>query len=249
MAFPATRQQFTDKCLRKLGAPVIEINLDDDQIADRVDDALDAYWERHYDGSEKLYMQHQMTAGDMANNSIPLVDAIRGVTRVLPIYGNMTSGGVNMFDIRYQYMLQNLPNFTSLSLVDYEITMMHLENINMTFNGIPGIRFNKVTHTLHLDIDWKRDIIAGQYVIIECTRILDPDIYVDVWKDPLLLRYATALLKQQWGTNMKKFEGVQLPGGITMNGQKIYDEASAEVVQLELELDEVWQEPPRFLMG
>jgi hypothetical protein len=246
---PKTRQEFIDKCLRNLGAPTVEINLDEDQIGDRIDDALDKYWMFHFNGVEKLYMKYKLTAGDIANNYVPVPTNVRSITRILPIYGN-AGATVNMFDVRYQYMLSNLPNFTSLTLADYEITMMHLENINMAFNGIPGIRFNYVTHKLYLDIDWKVDVIAGQYIIIECTSILDPDTYPELWADAYLLKYATALLKRQWGTNMKKFDGVQLPGGITMNGQKIYDESIAELELLELEMENVWSDPPNaFIMG
>lgn len=248
MPFPSNRQEFTDKCLRALGFPVLEINLDEDQIADRVDDALQKYWDFHTDGVEKIYMKYQLTANDISNTSIPIPDSVCSVTRIFPFNSGLTTS-TNMFDVRYQYMLNNLPNFTSLSYVDYEITMMHLEQLNFFFNGVPGIRFNKNTNTLYLDIDWHVDVQAGSWIIIEGYKILDPDTYSDVWKDPWLRKYATALLKQQWGTNMKKFNGVAILGGITMNGQQIYDESVAEITALEIELRDVWEEPPQFRMG
>lgn len=248
--FPTSRTEFTDRCLRALGFPVIEINVDEDQVGDRVDDALLKYWEYHYDGTEKLYMRYQVTASDMANNAIPLNDLITGVTRILPLHGaGGLNSGISMFDVRYQYMLNNLPNFTSLSYVDYEITMMHLEQLNFFFNGIPGIRFNKVQSVLYLDIDWKIDIKAGDWIIIDCFRILDPDVYNEIWKDNWIFSYATALIKRQWGANMKKFVGVALPGGLALDGKTIFDEAVAEIEKLEYDLRETYSEPAMFRMG
>lgn len=248
MAIPTDRNTFQDKCMRALGFPVVEVNIDEDQIGDCIDDALDKYWEAHFDGTQKLYLKHQFTANDIANTSVTVPNNITAITRIFPIFSALTST-INMFDVRYQYMLQSLPNFTSLSLVDYEITMMHLENINQAFNGIPGIRFNKVTNTLYLDIDWTNKVQVGSFIIIECYAKMDPDANPQIWSDKWLRKYATALLKRQWGTNMKKFNGVALVGGIMLNGQQIYDEAVNEVTALELELDSMWTEPPRFLMG
>jgi len=250
MAFPTTRDQFTDRCLRALGAPVIEINVDEDQVADRIDDALNKYWDYHHDGIEHMYLKYQITAGDVANTYIPIPDNVRGVTRILPLVGGgLTSGAINMFDVRYQYMLNNLPNFTSLSYVDFEITMMHIEMLNMFFNGLPGIRFNVKTNRLWLDIDWKVDTLPGQWVIIEASTIVDPDAYPKTWSDDWLFRYSTCLIKRQWGANLKKFNAVQLPGGIMLDGQTIYNEAEADRVALELELRDVHEEPPAFIMG
>jgi hypothetical protein len=248
--FPTTRQQFTDKCLRALGYPVIEINVDDDQVGDRVDDAIQKYWTYHFDGVEKMYLKHQITANDIANNSIPLPDAVIGVKKILPLHGaGALTSSINMFDVRYQYMLNMLPEFTSMSYVDYEITMMHLEQLNFFFVGKPGIQFNKAQNTLKLEIDWTFDVAVNDWIIIDCFRLLDPDTYTDVWKDDWLFRYATALIKRQWGTNMKKFVGIQLPGGIILDGKTIYDEAVAEVMALEYELRDIWEEPPMFNMG
>jgi hypothetical protein len=246
----SNRQDFTDRCLRDLGHPVVEINVDEDQLGDRVDDALQKYWKYHYDGVERVYFRHQITAEDIANTSIPLNSNITGVVKILPLHGGggLTSA-VNMFDVRYQYMLNALPEFTSLSYVDFEITMMHLEQLNFFFVGKPGIRFNQAQNKLHLDIDWSYDVVVGDWIIIECYRILDPDTYPDIWHDTWLFRYACAQIKRQWGTNLKKFQNVQLPGGIVMNGQQIYDEAINEIMMLEAELRSTYEEPPGFFMG
>lgn len=248
--FATTRDEFTDRCLRNLGAPVIEINVDETQVADRVDDAINKYWDYHFNGVEKLYMKYQITANDVTNTFIPMASNVRGVTRILPLVGSgITGAGINMFDVRYQYMLNNLPNFTSLSYVDFEITMMHIEMINMFFNGLPGIRFNRLQNRLFLDIDWNVDILAGQWVIVDCWQVIDPDTYSAMWSDDWLFRYASALIKRQWGSNMKKFTNVMLPGGITIDGQTLYNEAVAEIAALEFELRDTYEEPPMFRMG
>jgi hypothetical protein len=247
--FATSREEFKDRCLRDLGFPVIEINVDEDQVADRIDDALKKYWEVHHDGVEKLYYKHQVTAADIANNYITLPDRVIGVTRVFPFENTFGATSGNVFDARYQFMLNNLETFESLSYVDYEITMMHLEHLNFFFNGVPGLRFNAKQHRVYLDIDWQFDIQADQYIIIEAVGILDPDVYNAIWQDDWLFRYATALIKRQWGANMKKFSGVQLPGGIVLNGQQIYDEAIGEIAALLAELRDTYEEPPMFRLG
>lgn len=250
MAFPTNRVDFTERCLRMLGKPVIEINVDESQVADRVDDAINKFFEFHRDGVEKMYLKYQITAGDVANTYIPLPNNVLGVTKIFQVLGGgLTSGGMNMFDVRYQYMLNNLPNFTSLSYVDYEITMMHIEMLNNSFSGQPGIRFNTKTSKLWLDIDWKFDILPGQWVIIEAFTALDMDGQTKSWSDDWLFRYATSLIKKQWGANLSKFASVQLPGGIVLDGDKIYNQAIGEITMLELELRDTWEEPPMFIMG
>ncbi len=247
MSFPTTRQEFTDRCLRKLGYPVIEINVDDDQVADRIDDAIQEYWKYHYDGVEKIYMRHQVSAGDISNGWIDIPDPVIGVNRIFPV--GESSQTVNMFDLRYQLRLHDLYDFSSVSYVNYEITMMHLATLEMLFSGIPGVRFNTKTHKLYIDIDWSADINVGEYFVIEAYRLLDPDEYTAVWKDRWLFDYATALIKQQWGANMSKFNNVQLVGGIVLDGKTIWTEATEEIKELETKLRDTYEEPPRFLIG
>jgi hypothetical protein len=248
--YASTRDQFTDRCLRKLGYPVIEINVDEDQVADRVDDAIQKYWDFHFDGIEKLFMKHQITAADIANTAVPLDDSIIGVKRVLPLHGGGGLGSnISMFDVRYQYMLNELPEFTSLSYMDYEITMMHLEQLNFFFGSQPGLAFNRHQNKIVIHTDWQYDLIEGSWIVIECYKALDQDTYTDMWKDPWLFSYATALIKQQWGTNLSKFNGIGLPGGITMNGAQLYLDASTEIATLEAVLRDTYEEPPGFIMG
>ena len=173
MAKPTTRAQFKDYCLRKLGHPVIQINLDDDQIDDRIDEALQFFHDYHFDGTEKLYMKHQLTQADIDRKWIYCPDAVTFVTGVLPF--DESNSSVNMFDLRYQLRLHDLYDFTSVSYVSYEITMQHIRTLNLLFSGTPQFRFNRHQNRLMLDIDWSRDPIDNRYVVVECYRKLDPD--------------------------------------------------------------------------
>lgn len=297
-----TRTQFKDYCLRKLGHPVIEINLDDDQIEDRIDDALAFFNDYHWDGVEKMFMKHQIQQADIDRGWIHVPEPVTFITNVFPF--DESNSSINMFDLRYQLRLHDLYDFTSVSYVSYEITMQHLTTLNMLFSGKPQFRFNKHSDRLYLDIDWTRDLQVGNYVVVECYRKLEPDtkdltgtvslvsgnttvmgtgtyfdrefiegdyIYMsngdslrvskiisptqltvtsaptstaaaatmtivglsDVWNDRFLKAYATAKIKYQWGNNLKKFSGVQLPGGVTLNGKEIHDEAVEELEKLE----------------
>ncbi len=248
MARPINRQTFAEHCLRRLGAPVLEINVDDDQVDDRVDEALQKYWDFHHDGVEKLYLQHQITANNIANTYIDVPDAVIHVTKVFPLFNSGMSGNY-MFDLRYQMRMSDLQSFTDVTVIDYQLVGDYIQTLNLVFNGVPGVRFNRNTNRLYIDVNWPAKLPEGSYVIIVCERLLNPDEYTDVWSDAWLLDYATALIKRQWGTNMKKFSGVQLPGGITMNGQIIYDEAVNEIEKLEAFLRDTFEEPPGMITG
>jgi len=306
MSTPSTRAQFIAYCKRRLGHPVIEINVDDDQVEDRVEEALEFWQDYHFDGSEKLYLKHQLTQEDFNRKYIHIPDKIFGVTGVLPFQG--ASSSVNMFDLRYQLRLHDLYDFTSVSYVSYEITMQHLRTIEMLFSGAPQFRFHRHRNRLHLDINWNLDLKVGDWIVIECYGKISPDRVnltgtynittssnvitssvtsldaevitgdeayittangdvaftiggitptsmntnytfsttetgltaymlgnVDVWNDRVLKDLGTALIKLQWGSNMKKFSGVQMPGGVTLNGQVIYDEAVEEIKAMKQE--------------
>lgn len=304
MAHITTREEFKNYCLRKLGWPVLQINVDDDQVDDRIDEALQFWSDYHYDGTEKMFMKHRITQKDIDRGWIYCPDAVIFVTGVMPF--DESNSSINMFDLRYQLRLHDLYDFTSVSYVSYEITMQHIRTLNMLFSGTPQFRFQRHQNKLFLDIDWTRDLDPGQYVVVECYRRLEPEEIVltgtmsanttsntvigtgtifdqqllekdfihidgtekqvlkiisptemildgphstdesgitvtkegntDVWNDRFLKRYATALIKKQWGTNMKKFGGIQLPGGVTLNGKEIYDEAVEEAEKLEDDL-------------
>ena len=317
MAKITTRSQFKTYCLRKLGFPVIEINVDDDQVDDRIDEGL-AFWrDYHYDGTEKLFMKHCITAEDINRQWIYCPDAVQFVTGVMPF--DLSNASINMFDLRYQLRLHDLYDFTSVSYVSYEITMQHLRTLNLLFSGTPQFRFNRHQNKVFLDIDWRRDVQPGNFVIIECYRTLEPETVTltgtvsgnpssntitgtgtkfdqelapfdfitiggeqkqvgninnpttitligpptlthvnatatlegvtDVWNDRFLRKYTTALIKRQWGANLKKFAGIQMPGGVTLNGQVIYDEAIQEIEKMEEEIYMMGSLPSEILTG
>jgi len=301
MATPQTRTQFRDYCMRRLGWPVIQINVDDDQIEDRIDDALAFFNDYHWNGVEKMYMKHKITAQDISRRWIYAPDAVTSITGVLPIDGSNSS--INMFDLRYQLRLHDLYDFTSVSYVSYEITMQHIQTLNLLFTGKTQFRFNRHQNKLMLDVAWGSSVKEGDYVIVECYRKLVPDTITltgtvtgnttsntligygttfdqqviendfitigteskqirninsatqitlvdplssnvnnvtvtfagvsDIWDDRWLKKYATALIKRQWGENMKKFGGIMLPGGVSLNGKEIYDEAVEEIAKIE----------------
>ena len=319
MAKPTTRALFKDYCLRRLGHPVIEINVDDDQVEDRIDDALQFFYDYHFDGCEKIYMKHQFTQEDIDRRWIYCPDPIIFVHSVLPFDDSNSS--VNMFDLRYQLRLHDLYDFTSVSYVSYEITMQHIRTLNLLFSGTPQFRFNRHQNKLFRDIDWARDAQLGKYVIIECYRKLDPatitltgtvtgntssntltgtsttfdqeiiendfitlgdgqevqvrkinsptEIVIaantlsanvtntsmtksgvsDVWDDRFLKQYATAKIKYQWGSNLSKFAGVQLPGGVTLDGPRIMEEAQREIDKIEEEMQSYNVLPNEMFMG
>jgi hypothetical protein len=317
MAKPTTRAEFKTYCLRRLGFPVIEINVDDDQVDDRIDDALAFFNDYHYDGTEKIFMKHRITQEDIDRRWIHCPDAVTFVTNVFPFDDSNSS--INMFDLRYQLRLHDLYDFTSVSYVSYEMTMQHIQTLNLLFSGKPQFRFNRLQNKLFLDIDWSSDREVGEYVIVECYRQLQPDSVTltgtvtctntsntvtgtatvfdreilendviviggeekqvrhilspteltlyspvssnktsvslvktglsDVWNDRFLKKYATAKIKYQWGSNLSKFAGIQMPGGVTLDGVRIMQEAQAELDKIEEEMYTMSSLPSEILTG
>ena len=252
MSQPTSRTELKDYCLRKLGFPVIDINVDEDQLEDRIDDALYMYRSYHYDGTERCFLAHQVTAGDISNTYITLADSIIGVTRVFPFTGaiqsSTSSTGFNMFDINYQLRLNDFYNLTASSYTYYVIAREHLAMLDMVVTGLPPFTFHKPLHKLKIQMDWNK-FKDNAYLAFECHRIIDPETYGSVYSDIWLRHYTTALFKQQWGTNLKKYGNYVLPGGLTINGQQIYDEATTEVANLEQELRDTYEEPTPFIVG
>lgn len=247
MATITSRADLKDYCLRSLGAPVIEINVDNDQVEDRIDDAFQFYREYHFDAVEKVYLKHQMTANNISDQYIEISDAVVGVERVFPFMNKST--GTNIFDIKYQILINDLYTLMSTDLIYYTQVRQQLELINQTLVGQKPIRFNRHMNRLHIDMDWAADVVPGTYVIVECWRILDPDVFTNVYNDMFLKRYATAQIKKQWGNNLKKFAGVQLPGGVTLNGEVIYQEAIEEIRQIETEIQSRFELPVDMFVG
>lgn len=246
MANPTSRAQFKEYCLRRLGKPVIEINVDDDQVDDRIDEALAYYWDYHFDGTEKIYYKHQVTANNIADKSITLPDNIIGAVNVFSPGDALNTN--NLFNIRYQIALNDLYTLTSISLVPYYMAMQHIRVIEEILVGMKPLRYNRHRNILHIDMDWNV-MDVGQYILVEAYQVVDPDTYTDVWHDRWLAQYATALIKRQWGNNLKKFDGMQMPGGLTFNGQKIYDEAIEEINKLEQEMIVSYSLPVSDMIG
>ena len=243
----STRQGLIDYCLRSLGEPVIEINVDEQQVEDRVDEAIEHYNLYHYDGVEKMYLKHQITQEDIDQRSIPIPDYIYGVTRVFPVAAG-TGTSKSMFDLQYQLRLNDLYDLTSVSIVYYQTVMNHLALLDHTLNGLQIYQFNRRTGRLYIQEDWTLNMPLGGYILVECYRALDPNTYTSVYSDNWLKHYTTALIKKQWGSNLKKFSGMQLPGGVTIDGDKIYAEAIQEIT----ELDDIIQRkaaPLEFFVG
>lgn len=259
MATITSRNQFKDYCLRRLGFPVININVDDDQLEDRIDDAIQYFIDRHADGTQKLYYIKSLTQEDVDNRYINLDPSvttdssnnsveITGVSRIFPIYDSQAT--INMFDLRYQLRLNELYDFTSASYINYTLTQQHLRSLELMFSGEVPIRFNRHMRRLFIDWNWgKSEAPVGMVVVAECYGALNPDAYPDVWNDRWLREYATALIKRSWGANLKKFNNLPLPGNVTLNGDKIYDEANAEIKDLEERMESEFGAPLEFFMN
>jgi hypothetical protein len=322
MARPSTRQELIDYCLRQLGHPVVEVNVDDDQVQDRIDEALQYYQDYHYDGVERIYLNQQVTASRVTLTSsvagtfslgeevvgqtsglratvtnelrttstgttllvkgmevgfttgetivgqnsqatavvastnqgivdkkyLEVSDAVIGVVRILP-FSAVSTGEGYMWDVRYQLRLNDMFDLLSTSLIYYQQVKQHLSMIDDLLVGSKSFRYQRHQNRIFVDMNWSTEVTVGEFMIVEAYRILDPGTWTDVYNDRFLKRYATALIKRQWGVNLKKFEGIQMPGGVTLNGQKIYDEAVSEIDQLENEAQSTYVEPPNFMVG
>ena len=281
MAKPTTRQELKDYCYRQLGAPVLEINVDDDQADDLMDDAIQFFNERHYNGVEKMYLKHELTQADIDrgkadgtsgvgivttsvnsssvsglgtvtsnwyenSNFIPVPDSVIGVEKVFKFDSSTISSG--MFSIKYQLFLNDLYQFNSVDLLQYSMVKTYLEDIDFLLTTDKQIRFNQRQDRLYLDIDWAAEE-AGQYIVLECWRALDPTSYSQIYNDPWLKKYLTALLKKQWGQNLIKFKGVRLPGGIEFNGREIYEDGQREIDTLLEKMTSEYEVPPLDMIG
>ena len=249
MAKPNSRQTFIDYCLRSLGAPVIEINVDEDQLDDRVDEALQFYQYYHDDAIEKVYLKHEITQTDIDNGYITTNDLITDVVRILPLRDAVSS--TDMFDIRYQMHLNDIYSLGFLgSLTDYVMGQQWLALLDLVIDSDDKhVNFEKHKNRLEIFMDWSEEVEVGDNLIVECYRIIDPDTFTDVYNDYFLKRYCTALIKKQWGQNLIKFEGMVMPGGVTFNGRQLYDDAVAELEQLVEEARLNWEKPIDFMTG
>ena len=249
MAKPNTRQGLIDYCLRALGAPVIEINVDDYQLEDRIDEAIQYYQEYHSDAIVRVYRKHQVTSDDITNQYITLPDNLLFVNRIFPFSSSKHSTG--MFSVDYQIHLNDIFDLHQAEgLVHYEMTKQYLSLIDRQVNGMQQLStFSRHQNRLYIEADWSSKIGEGEYIIVEGYETLDPDTYTDIYNDMLLKKYLTALIKRQWGLNLIKFEGMQLPGGVTLNGRQIYDDAVQDIEKIEEDMQLTYEMPPDFFVG
>jgi hypothetical protein len=238
-----SRPQLIDYCLRRLGAPVTEINVDDEQISDRIDDAIEFFQEYHFDGVEKVFLKKTLDANDISNGYLEIPDAVISVLRVLPI-PNFSAFQTGMFNEEYQLRLADMDNFSTSSLINWSMQLTNYSLITHLFSIQPTMMYNRKQDRLYLETDWAGKFSAGSFLIVESYRQLDPTTWPQVYNDAFLKKYATALIKQQWGSNLKKFTGVVLPGGISLDGQTIFTEATEEITKIEEEVSMKYELPP-----
>ena len=306
MAIPNSRGTLKEYCLRNLGKPVIDINVDDDQVEDRIDEALQYFSQYHYDGIERMYLKYKVTADDVTRmranvsdfiatdkgtiqdnieleegtsttgdttgdllledgfkvlnetstgatttwteteNYLVVPDSIVSVINVFPFSDR---SNLNMFDVKYQLRLNDLYDFSSTSILHYEMTMKHLDFLDHILVGEKPYRFNQHMNRLYIDMDWEEAVSADEFMIIECYRKLDPTKYTDIYDDIFLKRYVTSLIKRQWGQNLSKFSGTAMLGGVTLNGPELFSTALAEQQKLEEEIRTTYEEPAHMQQG
>ena len=244
-----SRQTLKEYSLRRLGHPVIEINIDDSQMEDAIDDAIQFFQEYHFDGVEVAYLKHQVTQTDIDNGYLDMEAIDSNVISVTKLF-NLAVNSVNLFDVSYQLSLNDFfGTFTPGTLTNYTITKQHLEMLEDILDPEKNIRFSKVTNRLYGDFNWDDDLDVGDWLVMEAYRILSPETYTEIYNDRLLKRYVTALFKRAWGNNLSKFEGVQLPGGVQFSGQRILDESKEEIDKIEEEVHDTYELPPDFSVG
>ena len=283
MASPSNRTEFVNYCKRQLGAPVLEINIADEQVEDVIDDAVQYFQERHFDGVAQTYLKYKITQDDIDrgrasmesgkkqtgittttatadiagtdvtftyyenSNFLQIPPSVIGVTKIYHFDGTNTMTN-NMFSVKYQMFLNDIYYWGATELLTYAMTKTYLEDINFLLTTEKQIRFNKRMDRLYLDIDWG-SVSKDDYLVIDCFRQLDPNDYGRVWNDSFLKKYATALLKRQWGQNLLKFQGVKLPGGVELNGRQIYDDAEKDLEIIREQMSNTYELPPLDMIG
>ena len=280
MAQPSSRSELINYCKRQLGAPVLEINVADEQIEDLVDDAVQYFQERHFDGVGQVFLKYQLTQEDIDrgrapnntsagivtttasatiagvsttfsykenSNFLQIPPSVIGITKIYHFDGTNTTTN-NMFSVKYQLFLNDIYYWGSTEILTYAMTKTYLEDLDFLLTTQKQIRFNQRQDRLYLDIDWG-SVQVGDYIIIDCYRVLDPNDYTRVWNDSFLKKYLTSLIKKQWGQNLIKFQGVKLPGGVELNGRQIYDDAQKELDTIAEKMSNTYELPPLDMIG
>lgn len=245
MSVPNTRESFKYYCLRRLGLEVVNVNVSDNQVEDRIDEALLMWQDFNSDATFRQLYKYQVQGTDVTNQYIILPPNIIGAVGIYNVGDGMSMN--NIFDIRYQISLNDLYTLTSVSMVPYYMAFQHIELLEQLLVGLKPIRYNRIANTLYIDMDWST--LVGNYFLVDSYATVDPATYPKVWADRMLQRYATVLIKEQWGSNLKKFGNMQMPGGITFNGQAIYDEAIKERADVEDQMRRIYEKPPEPFFG
>ena len=235
MAHVTSRVELVDYCYRHLGAPLVEINMTEEQADDLVDEAIGFFRDYYFDGIEKAYVKHQIVETDMTNGYIILPDLVFGVNRVFPTAGT-TSSQTNIFDLQYQLRMNDLRDLTSTSMIYYTQVMQHISLIDNLLNTQKQFRWNKLTNKLYIDQNWSKKVAVGEWILIDCYMALDPQEAPKFWDDRYFKKYCSALFKRQWGQNISKFGGITLPGGVTIDGDKIYEQGKQEADDIEADI-------------
>ena len=283
MAKPSSRSDLINYTKRQLGAPVLEINIADEQVEDVIDDAVQYFQERHFDGVAQTYLKYKITQDDIDrgrasmesgkkqtgittttatadiagtdvtftyyenSNFLQIPPSVIGVTKIYHFDGTNTMTN-NMFSVKYQMFLNDIYYWGATELLTYAMTKTYLEDINFLLTTEKQIRFNKRMDRLYLDIDWG-SVSKNDYLVIDCFSQLNPSDYGRVWNDSFLKKYATALMKRQWGQNLLKFQGVKLPGGVELNGRQIYDDAEKDLEIIREQMSNTYELPPLDMIG
>jgi hypothetical protein len=245
MATPTSRAELKEYCLRALGQPVLEVNIDDDQVEDRIDEALQKYYDYHYDAQKRVYIPVQVTDINIANGYLTLSDDVISVQRILPLTSAMS--GMNMFNMKYQMYMNDFYALYRADSMQYYVEMQqYLSTLDALLNGVQTIQYQRHGNRLYIETKWSEKIQVGQYIMVEAyTRVVSDEVWNDFW----LKRYATALIQFQWGANLAKFDGMQLPGGVTINARQYIDDAENDIRLLEEELRNTHELPVDFFAG
>jgi len=268
MATPTSKSELKEYALRRLGKPVLEINVSDDQCDDAIDYTLQKFQQFHYDGAERVYLKHKITQADLdrakdtndttttstAGNSTwtesnTYIEIPQHILSIEGIFSFTDKGTANIFDIRYQMRLNDLYDFTSTQFYHYYMIQQHLGTIDFLLEGIKPTRYVATQDKLYLDMDWQADVLLDQYFVIKCWRALDPTTWTEIYDNMWVKDYVSAKIKKQWGANMTKFQNVQMPGGVTLNGEMIYNDAVQELKDLDEQLRQQWETPPLDMIG
>ena len=266
MASPNSRADLITYCKRQLGEPVLQVNIDDEQVNNVIDDTIQFFQENCYNGMERAYLFHEITADDKTRfaasvttssgttdwkettNYIPVPDHVVGITRVFGLVSNSIRS--NLFGVEYQLFLNDLYAFGSLDILNYYMNKQYLETLDMVLNNgsFQQFRYTMRRDRLYMDLD-KDFLKEGSNILIECHRLIDPTDATEMYNDMFVKKYATALMKKQWGQNLIKYNNVQLPGGISLNGREIYTDALAEIEKIESEVLSKYAIPPMDMIG